>query len=183
MDHSKLQELFSGYVAGSVPKKLRDTFLLRAFGFLRIPLLFSVQPTILQLSDEQAVVRIKLSRWTRNHWGSMYFGTLAIGADCAVAMTAMHHIWCLDAKDVQLIFKDFQAKFLKRPDGNVLFICDEGLKAKELVEAAIDSSERQNLTLKARAVLEKKPEESVAEFALTLSLKKKGAPQGASRNR
>lgn len=172
MDRSKLQELFSGYVKSAVPKKLRDTFLLRAFGLVRIPLLFSVSPTIVELSDERAAVRIKLSRWTRNHWGSMYFGTMAIGADCVVGMLAMHHIWCLEADDVQLIFKDFQANFLKRPDGHVLFVCEEGEAAKKLVEAAQNSSERQNATLKGRAVLEKNPNEPVMEFALTLSLKK-----------
>jgi len=173
MDSSKLQELFSNYVAPAVPKKFRDTAILRGFSLLRVPLLFSVRPTVIELNDERAVVRIKLSRWTRNHWGSMYFGTLAIGADCAVGMTAVHHIRSLGAHDVQLLFKDFQASFLKRPDDHVLFICDEGLRAKELVQAAMNSGERQNLTLKARAVLEKKPEEPVAEFALTLSLKRK----------
>ncbi|HEY8280224.1 MAG TPA: DUF4442 domain-containing protein [Bdellovibrionota bacterium] len=173
MDADKLQKLFSSYVVDNVPKKLRDTFLLRAFGLVRIPLLFSVQPTIIELSDERAIVKVKLNRWTRNHWGSMYFGTLAIGADCAVAMTAMHHIWHLKAQNVQLIFKDFSANFLKRPDGHVLFICDEGLKAKKLVEKARDSDERQNLTLKAKAVLEDSPDEPVAEFTLTLSLKRK----------
>jgi len=174
MKSRDLQKLFSGYVKNAVPKSLRDTVVLRAFGLMRIPLLFSVQPTIVELSDERAVVRVKLSRWTRNHWGSMYFGTLAIGADCAVGLTAMHHIWSLNARDVQLIFKDFHADFLKRPDGHVLFICDEGLKARELVERARASGERENATLKARAVLEKAPGEPVAEFALTVSLKRKG---------
>jgi len=173
MDRAKLQGLFNDYVKDSVPKKMRDTALLRAFGFLRIPLLFSVQPTVLELTDEKAVIRIKLNRWTKNHWGSMYFGTLAMGADCAVGMMAMQHIWRLKAQDVQLIFKDFQASFLKRPDGHVLFVCDEGMKAKELVETARKSDERHNLTLKARAVLESNPAEPVAEFALTLSLKRK----------
>lgn len=173
MDRSKLQGLFNDYVKGAVPQKLRDTALLRLFGLVRIPLLFSVQPTVLELSDERAVVKIKLNRWTRNHWGSMYFGTLAIGADCCVAMTAMHHIWKLKAQDVQLIFKDFTASFLKRPDGHVLFICDEGLRARELVEKARESGERENLTLKGRAVLESAPDVSVAEFTLTLSLKRK----------
>ena len=183
MDKGKLQGLFSRHVKGRVPKRLRDTVLLRAFGLLKIPLLFSVQPTIIELTDEKAVVRIKLGRWTRNHWGSMYFGTLAIGADCAVAMTAIHHIWQLDAHNVQLIFKDFHASFLKRPDGHVLFICDEGLQAKARVEAARDGDERQNLTLKGRAVLERKPLEPVAEFALTLSLKRKaGASIGRGKN-
>jgi len=167
------KDLFNEHVAGRIPAKLRNTLLLRAFGLVKIPLLFSVSPTIIELNDEKAVVKIKLSRWTKNHWGSMYFGTIAIGADCAIAMTAMHHIWKLGAHDVQLIFKDFHASFLKRPDGHVLFICDEGLKAKELVEKARKSGERENLSLKGRAVLEKKPEEPVAEFTLTLSLKRK----------
>lgn len=173
MDRAKLQGLFNSYIKNSVPQKMRDTFLLRAFGLVRIPLLFSLQPSVVELNDKRAVVKIKLNRWTKNHWGSMYFGALAMGADCAVGMTAMHHIWVLEASDVHLIFKDFQASFLKRPDGHVLFICDEGLKAKKLVQAAQESGERQNLTIKARAVLESNPEESVAEFALTLSLKRK----------
>lgn len=173
LDTAKLQELFSEHVAGRVPAKLRNTLLLRAFGLVKIPLLFSVSPTIVELTDERAVVKIKLSRWTRNHWGSMYFGTLAIGADAAIAMTAMHHIWKLDAHNVQLIFKDFHASFLKRPDGHVLFVCDEGLKARDLVKKAQESGERENVTLKGRAVLERKPEEPVAEFELTLSLKRK----------
>jgi acyl-coenzyme A thioesterase PaaI-like protein len=156
-----------------VPKKIRDTAMLRLFGLAKIPLLFSVNPTVIELTDERAVVRIPLNRWTRNHWGSMYFGTMAIGADCCVGILAMHHIWNLEAQEVQLIFKDFNASFLKRPDGHVLFICDEGAKARKLVKAAFDSGERENLTLRGRAVLENSPEVPVAEFALTLSLKRK----------
>lgn len=173
MNQGKLQTLFNDYVKPAVPKKIRDTALLRLFGAVKIPLLFSVSPTVVELSDERAVVRIKLSKWTKNHWGSMYFGTLAMGADCCIGMTAMHHIWTLGAHDVQLIFKDFQASFLKRPDGHVLFICDEGLKARDLVKRAQESGERENLTLKGRAELESNPGEPVCEFALTLSLKKK----------
>ena len=174
MEKAKIQELFSQHIAGNIPPKIRNTLLLRAFGLVKIPLLFSVQPTVVELSDERAVVRIKLSRWTRNHWGSMYFGTLAMGADCAVGMIAMHHIWKNKANKVQLIFKDFRVDFLKRPDGDVLFICDEGEKTEKTVLAARDGDERQNVAIKGRAVLEKKPDEPVAEFQLTLSLKRKG---------
>lgn len=173
MNRKKLQNFFSSYVKGAVPQKMRDTFLLRAFGLFKIPLLFSVRPSVLELTDERAVVQIKLSRWTRNHWGSMYFGALAIGADCVVGMLAQHHLWCREADHVGLLFKDFQANFLKRPDGHVLFICDEGKQAAQLVDAALKSEERQNRTLKARAVSAKNPEEVVAEFSLTLSLKRK----------
>ncbi len=173
MDKATLQSLYDSYLKPAIPKRMRDTALLRLFGLVRIPLLFSVSPTVVELNDERAVVRIKLNKWTRNHWGSMYFGTLAMGADVAVGMTAMHHIWTLGAQDVQLIFKDFQASFLKRPDGHVLFICEEGEKVSELVKEARKTGERQNLTIKGRAELEENPGEAVMEFALTLSLKRK----------
>ena len=57
--------------------------------------------------------------------------------------------------------------------GHAIFLCDEGLKARDAVVQARETGERVNVTLKARAVLEKNPEDPVAEFALTLSLKKK----------
>jgi acyl-coenzyme A thioesterase PaaI-like protein len=171
--NQKLQSLFHDYVKPTIPKRIRDTALLRLFGLVKIPLLFSVGPTVVEISDERSVVRIKLNKWTKNHWGSMYFGTLAIGADCAVGLMAMHHIWNLEAQDVQLIFKDFQASFLKRPNGHVLFICEEGSMVRDLVLAAQKTGERQNLTVKGRAELEENPGEPVVEFALTLSLKRK----------
>ncbi len=163
----------SQMLAKHISAKVRNTFLLRAVSLVKIPLLFSVRPTIIELTDERAVVRIKLKRWTRNHWGSMYFGALAIGADCAIGVTAMHHIWNLNARDVKLIFKDFRINFLRRPDGHVLFICDEGFKARDLVQKAKASGERENATLTGRAVLEGALNELVAEFDLTLSLKRK----------
>ena len=78
---ARLQSLFEEHLANRIPPKIRNTVLLRAFGLVKIPLLFSVSPTIAELTDEKAAIKIRLNRWTRNHWNSMYFGTLAIGAD------------------------------------------------------------------------------------------------------
>jgi acyl-coenzyme A thioesterase PaaI-like protein len=173
MNTANFQKMIPTKLLNSIPTPVKATVMLRAIGLWKIPLLFSVKPTVVELNDEKAVIRIRLSRWTKNHLGSMYFGTLAIGADAAVGLAAVHHIYKHKAKKLQLVFKDFKADFLKRPDDNVLFICDEGHHVEELVKKAKADGERHHLTIHGRAVLEKAPEEPVATFALTLSLKNK----------
>jgi len=157
-----------------LPKQTRDTFFLQSFGFLKIPLLFACRPSVLELSDEKAIVRIRLNRRTQNHLKSMYFGTLAIGADCAGGIIAAKLIEDAGAK-VSLVFKDFHAEFLKRPEGDVHFTCTEGRAIAELVKKTLGSDERQSLPVHVVATVPSKlGEEPVAKFTLTLSLKKRG---------
>ncbi len=164
---------FITQVEGMIPASWKATAMLRGFGLMNIPLLFSVRPTVEELSEERAAIRIPLNRWTRNHLRSMYFGALAMGADCAGGLLAVHHIKSRKAKHIQLSFKDFHADFLRRPEGDVLFVCEEGAKIGEFVDAVIASGERKNLVVKAYAVLANNRSERVADFQLTLSLKRK----------
>ena len=100
----------------------------------------------------------------------MYFGALAVGADLAGGYLAMHHISKAKSK-VKLIFKDFNAQFLKRAEGDVHFICKDGIEVTKLVNKAIETQERQNYTLKIIAKTPKISNDVVAEFNLTLSIK------------
>lgn len=154
-----------------LPATFRATALLRAFGLLNVPLLASLRPTVTEISDDRIAVRVPLNRWTRNHLKSMYFGTLTMGAECVVGLLAVHHIRQRKAK-VQFAFKDFQAQFLKRPESDVLFVCEDGANIARFVEEVIASGERGNRKIPAYAVLAKNPTERVCEFNLTLSLKK-----------
>jgi acyl-coenzyme A thioesterase PaaI-like protein len=160
-------------IKSALPAPLRATLLLRAFGLRYVPLLLSVRPTVVEISDDKAVLRIPLNRWTRNHLRSMYFGTLAIGADCVAGLLAVHHIRQHEGKEIHFSFKDFHADFLRRPEGNVLFVCEAGKELKKFVTSVAASSERMNCTVPAYAVLEKRPEERVAAFQLTISLRRK----------
>ena len=54
-----------------LPENVQATLLLRYFGFFKIPLLFFVKPTVIEMSDHRVVVRILLRRRTRNHLRSM----------------------------------------------------------------------------------------------------------------
>jgi len=155
--------------------RFKQTFGMRLFGWLKIPLLASVRPSVIELSETRCVIRIPLRRWTRNHLGSMYFGALAIGADCAGGLLAMDQIQRSGAK-VSLVFKAFQATFLKRPESDVYFMCEEGEAIRDQVRRAIESEERITEPMRIQAAVKASDGsfEPVAEFVLELSLKRKG---------
>jgi len=155
-------------------ERFKQTFGMRLFGWLKIPLLASVRPSVVELTDTRCVVRIRLRRWTKNHLGSMYFGALAIGADCAGGLLAMDQIK-RSGKPVSLVFKTFQATFLKRPESDVYFICEEGASIRDQVRRTLEAEDRITEPMHVQAAV-KLPDgsfEPVAEFMLELSLKRR----------
>ena len=155
-------------------QRFKQTWGMRLFGWLKIPLLASVRPSVIELSETRCVIRVPLRRWTRNHLGSMYFGALAIGADCAGGLLAMDQIQRSGGK-VSLVFKAFQATFLKRPESDVYFICEDGAAIRDQVRRVLASEDRITEPMNIQAAV-KTPDgsfEPVAEFTLELSLKRK----------
>lgn len=155
-------------------QRFQQTFGMRLFGWLKIPLLASIRPSVVELSETRCVIRVPLRRWTRNHLGSMYFGALAIGADCAGGMLAMEQIKRSGGK-VSLVFKSFQASFMKRPESDVYFICEDGEAIRDQVRCALNTEERitEPMHIQAAVKLPDGTFEPVAEFTLELSLKRK----------
>jgi acyl-coenzyme A thioesterase PaaI-like protein len=158
-----------------LPPTLKETVKLRTVGLLKIPVLFFLSPTVLELDDYRCVVRIPLTRRAKNHLGSMYFGALCAGADCAGGLIA----WKLGDEaaarghKIALVFKDFKADFLKRAEGDVHFTCEEGQAIRQMVDRVIATGERQNLPVQVTATVPSKlGKEPVAQFTLTLSLKR-----------
>lgn len=153
-------------------KNLQQTVLMRAYAFWNIPLLWWVRPSVIENSESKAILEIPLGRRTQNHLKVMYFGALAMGAEAAVAVKAVKAI--IDSKQkVDYIFKDFSAKFLKRAEGNVHFICDEGPQIIALIQKAIESGQRESETFHSYAIVPKNGPEKVAEFSVTLSVKRR----------
>jgi acyl-coenzyme A thioesterase PaaI-like protein len=156
-------------------ERFKQTWGMRLFGWLKIPLLASVHPAVVELSETRCVVRVPLRRWTRNHLGSMYFGALAIGADCAGGLLAMDQIKRSGGR-VSLVFKSFQATFLKRPERDVYFICEDGEAIRDQVRRTLASEERitEPMAIQAAVKAADGSFEPVATFILELSLKRKG---------
>jgi acyl-coenzyme A thioesterase PaaI-like protein len=153
--------------------KVTETTRLRLWTLTKIPLLFFLRPRVLEAGERRTIVRIPLTRRSRNHLGSMYFGALCAGADLAGALTAMRRI---DASGhrLSLIFKDVRARFLKRAEGDVDFCCEDGAAVDELVRRAVESGEREELPVRVVATVpDRLGSEPVAEFVLTLSIKRR----------
>lgn len=157
----------------NVPKKYQDTLFVRLFGFMKVPLIFWVSPSVIKMDDKECIIKIPLNRRTKNHLNSMYFGVLCTGADLAGGLVAMNEITA-SKKKVALSFKDFKADFLKRAEGDVHFIVTQIPEIKKFVAEVIKSGERMNMPVEIKAVVPSiNPEEVVATFVLTLSLKSK----------
>ena len=101
----------------------------------------------------------------------MYFGVLAVGADIAGGYMAMSKAdRC--GKKVSLAFKGVEGKFLKRPEADVHFICEDGTCIDKMLEETLKLGKRVNRDVKITAICPSlHGQESMAEFSLTLSLK------------
>ena len=146
--------------------------LIQIFGITKVPMIWYCRPKVIEHTDEKIEIKIPLKRKTKNHLGSMYFGVLAVGADITGGFLAMNPIQ-ESGRKINLIFKDFKADFLKRPEGDVHFICNDGLAVRWLVETVIKSTDRHNFKLNIDAIVPSISTEIVAKFQLTLSLKDK----------
>jgi len=144
--------------------------MVRYFGLTKIPLILVCRPRVVSIDQGSIVVRVPLSRMTRNHLGSMYFGALSVGADVAAGFLAFDRMESA-GKKLSLIFKDFSAEFHKRPEGDVDFRCEDGQEIDSLINSAISSNERYSAPVSVIATVPSISDEPVASFRLTLSLK------------
>ncbi|MBC7661043.1 MAG: DUF4442 domain-containing protein [Chitinophagaceae bacterium] len=154
-----------------IPEKARDTFLILAFGWWKIPLIAFVRPRVIEMNDDRLKMLIPLRRRTKNHLGSMYFGALMIGADAAAGYYAAKLIWNSGEK-IDFVFKSAQGLFLKRPTGDVVFTCEQGAVIRDLVQRSL-GGERVDAELKVFATVPSLSPDVVAEMTLVLSLKKR----------
>jgi hypothetical protein len=153
---------------------------LKFFSLTQVPLLFLVQPKLVRVDSEACEVRINLNYLTRNHLNSMYFGTQAIGADIVVGLLAMEIAEQQGGAQVVPIFKNFNAQFLKRAEGDLLFVCNSGAQVGQMVIQAAESGERVTADVEAEARLIS-TNEVVSKFILGLSLKVKNAAKNTAK--
>ena len=151
-------------------KTSKLTWMIKLFGFTKVAMIYYCSPKVIEFNDQVLEIKIPLNRRTRNHIKTMYFGALAVGADVTGGFLALPEIQKSKRK-INLLFKDFNAKFLRRAEADVHFICKDGIAVTNLVQRAINTKERQNYTLKIIAKTPTISNDIVAEFDLTLSIK------------
>ena len=154
-------------------QNFKDNLFLSLYAWTKIPLIGFCSPRVIEASDQRTVLKVKLGFRTKNHLGAMYFGALAIGSELCIAMLAVKKIK-ESGLQIDFLFKDYQAHFLKRAEGDVLFICEEAHIVVEQINQAKNSTERINRTMTAYAIVPSVSEtDKIATFALTLSVKRR----------
>ena len=142
------------------------------FGLRHIPLLFICRPKVIVFNESSMQIKLKLNWLSKNHLNSMYFGALSIGADISGGLAAFYFIK-KNNYPISLIFKDFHAKFLKRAETDVIFVCNQIKEIKQFIEKTNTSADRQHMTVIINAYPKNEiNHDAVAEFKLTLSVKK-----------
>jgi hypothetical protein len=153
---------------------VKYTFFIRSWGFLKVPMIAWLRPVVAEFSEESVVIDIPLFRRSKNHLNSLYFGALCVGADIAGGLLAMHAIE-KNKLPINLVFSDLSVKFLKRATSKTRFTCNDGQKIRELIQSAMAGNERVSSTVTIMATCpDVSINEAVAEFHLTISMKKRG---------
>ncbi len=154
-------------------QRFKYNLVLRFIAARDIPLIGTAGVRIVDLDETRCIICVPMKRRNKNHLGSMYFGALAIGADAAGGLVAVmenrRH-----GNALNFVFKDFHADFLKRPEGDTHFTCNDLAAVRTAFDEAIRTGERVNAPMRVTATTPSKfGDEPVAEFQLTLSAKKR----------
>ncbi len=151
---------------------IKETLFVRAFGLTKIPMIWWLRPRVVAHDRTRTAIILPLTRRSKNHLNSMYFGALSAGADLAGGLAAMKEIE-KSGKKIALSFKSFHADFKKRAEGDVLFECVQGEEIRSFVAMVAGSPDRHEMMVHIKATCPKMSDEVVAEFSLELSLKVK----------
>ena len=98
----------------------------------------------------------------------MYFGALCVGADFAGGLLTLNIINKHKSK-AKLIFKDFQATFLKRALSDIQFICED----YEIIERGVleNLRKKNRVNFKIKVIAVNHDGEKIGVFFLTTSIK------------
>ena len=137
-------------------------------GIFKIPLLYFVRPKLISIDSNQVFVTINLSRRTKNHLNSMYFGALAVGADVAAGI---HAFYFADKhnKKIYFSFKSMKVEFIQRAETNITFFCGQGELIQKAFLESCNEKQRKNQLIEVSAF--DLNNELVAQFSMELSIK------------
>lgn len=149
----------------------KRTLELWAFTAIKSPMIFFVRPFITHLDDSRTQVLLKLNRKNKNPYGSMYFGSLTVGAEIVPGITVVTSSRQLKIP-VSFLVKKFSGTYKLKADSDMIFVSTDNASIKQ---AIIDSSvegiaKTLNITVNA---YKKNANDIAASFDMEISLKAK----------
>lgn len=137
--------------------------------------LFKYLPTVLfwglkieKIDENKCIISIKYNRRTQNPFRSIYFSALAGAAELSTGIPA---ILSTEDKNISMLVIGVEGRFFKKAIGRIDFICEDvKLIKKAIDEAGISEAGKE---LRVKSIGKNEQNETVAEFFLTWSFKKR----------
>ncbi len=154
----------------------KRTLQLRLHAFFKTPLVAYLRPVVERIDEDECRIRFPLSRRAKNPMGSAFLGMLTTGADVTGSITAYTAVM-KRKQPVSILFKDMNAKFLKKATADTVFVCRQVREVTNAVDATIADGEKKEVAVLVEAFLANAlSSPPVATFTMTLSVKKKPLP-------
>jgi hypothetical protein len=159
-----------------LPESLRYKTFFRT-GTSVVPMIRYLRPRLVELSPDQAVVRIDLSRRSKNAYNSLFIGAFMTGSDCVAGLFPMKYMFETGHRTIP-IMKSATAEYYKRVNSYAHFTCTQGMQIYDLCNQVVASGQRLELPI---TVIVTAPgeygDEAVARITQVLSLKNLDASQ------
>ena len=128
-----------------LPEPLRTQALFRV-GVSALPMMRYVRPKLVELTQERAVVRIDVSRRSKNAYQSLFLGALAAGGDCVAGLFPMKFMFETGHRTIPIV-KSASSEYYKRVNTYAHFTCTQGKAWYELCNEVVASGERRDITV------------------------------------
>jgi hypothetical protein len=122
------------------------------------------------LGDEECMVSVPYSWFSRNPFRSTYFACLAMAGEMSTGALAMLHVRDSD-RAVSMLVTGMESTFHKKATGMTRFICKDGRLLQAAIQYAVNRGQPQ--TCRAYTIGIDATGECVAEFWITWSFKLK----------
>jgi hypothetical protein len=142
----------------------------RIFLFSKLPSAFFSGVRIKEVDEKKCVVTVPYKWFSQNPFRSTYFACLAMAAEMSTGILGLMHIYNRKPAVSMLVIK-LEANYFKKATGISTFTCNDGKEIQQTIENAIANGEAQ--MIKAKSVGVNEAGETVAEFFITWSFKKK----------
>jgi hypothetical protein len=143
------------------------------FGFFlitKLPAAFFVGLKLKSIDENNCVITVKHSWFSKNPFKSVYFAAEAMAAEMSTGLLAFGQVYNRTPKVSMLVVK-MDAQFIKKGTGILYFTCSDGAAIEKAIDDAIRTNEGQTIVSKSIGTNEKG--ETVAEFNFTWSFKAK----------
>ena len=122
------------------------------------------------MGENRCEVIVPFKWFSQNPFRSTYFACLSMAAEMSTGALALGHLYKRTPPVSILVIKT-EGEYFKKAVEKTSFVCEEGLRIKQMIDEAIATGEAR--TVRVKSVGKNKAGELVAEFFISWSFKVK----------